>query len=75
MFDYRDQTLIPAGHELDQLALGVADNFNKMQAQGIDLNGQVGANIFKDINDPMMSLGRVAGFSGNGQCNIRRHHR
>ncbi|WP_107948427.1 flagellar hook-associated protein FlgK [Shewanella baltica] len=65
MFDFRDQTLIPAGHELDQLALGVADNFNKMQAQGIDLNGQVGANIFKDINDPMMSLGRVAGFSGN----------
>lgn len=65
MFDFRDQTLIPAGHELDQLALGVADNFNKMQAQGIDLNGQVGANIFKDINDPMMSLGRVAGFSDN----------
>ena len=65
IFDYRDQTLIPAGHELDQLALGVADNFNKMQAQGIDLNGQVGANIFKDINDPMMSLGRAAGFSGN----------
>ena len=65
MFDYRDQTLIPAGHELDQLALGVADNFNKMQAQGIDLNGQLGANIFKDINDPMMSLGRAAGFSGN----------
>ncbi|BFL84935.1 hypothetical protein LFREDSHE_33850 [Shewanella baltica] len=65
MFDFRDQTLIPAGHELDQLALGVADNFNKMQAQGIDFNGQVGANIFKDINDPMMSLGRVAGFSDN----------
>lgn len=65
IFDYRDQTLIPASHELDQLALGIADNFNKMQAQGIDLNGQVGANIFKDINDPMMSLGRVAGLSGN----------
>ena len=65
IFDYRDQTLIPASHELDQLALGIADNFNKMQAQGIDLNGQVGSNIFKDINDPMMSLGRVAGLSGN----------
>lgn len=65
LFDYRDQTLIPAGQELDQLALGVADNFNKMQAQGIDLNGQVGSNIFKDINDPLMSLGRVAGLSSN----------
>ncbi|MCU7996546.1 flagellar hook-associated protein FlgK [Shewanella glacialipiscicola] len=65
IFDYREQTLIPASHELDQLALGIADNFNKMQAQGIDLNGQVGSNIFKDINDPTMSLGRVAGLSGN----------
>ena len=65
LFDYREQTLVPAGLELDQLALGVADNFNKLQAQGFDLNGQVGADIFKDINDPLMSIGRVAGFSGN----------
>ena len=65
LFEYREQTLVPAGLELDQLALGVADNFNKLQAQGFDLNGQVGADIFKDINDPLMSIGRVAGFSGN----------
>jgi flagellar hook-associated protein 1 FlgK len=65
LFEYRDQTLIPASHELDQLALGIADNFNKMQAQGFDLNGQVGSNIFRDINDPLMSLGRVGGYSNN----------
>lgn len=65
LFEYRDQTLIPASHELDQLALGIADNFNKMQAQGFDLNGQVGSNIFRDINDPLMSLGRVGGYSSN----------
>lgn len=65
LFEYRDQTLIPASHELDQLALGIADNFNKMQQQGLDLNGQVGANIFRDINDPLMSLGRVGGYSNN----------
>ena len=65
LFEYREQTLVPARLELDQLALGVADNFNKLQAQGFDLNGQVGADIFKDINDPLMSIGRVAGFSGN----------
>jgi flagellar hook-associated protein 1 FlgK len=65
LFEYREQTLIPAGLELDQLALGVADSFNKLQAQGFDLNGQVGADIFKDINDPLMSLGRVGGYSDN----------
>ncbi|MFB2733600.1 flagellar hook-associated protein FlgK [Shewanella mangrovisoli] len=65
LFEYREQTLVPASLELDQLALGVADNFNKLQAQGFDLNGQVGGNIFKDINDPLMSLGRVGGLSGN----------
>lgn len=65
LFEYRDQTLIPASHELDQLALGIADNFNKMQQQGLDLNGQVVANIFRDINDPLMSLGRVGGYSNN----------
>lgn len=65
LFEYRDQTLIPASHELDQLALGIADNFNKMQQQGLDLNGQVGSNIFRDINDPLMSLGRVGGYSNN----------
>lgn len=65
LFEYREQTLIPAGLELDQLALGVADSFNKLQAQGFDLNGQVGADIFKDINDPLMSLGRAGGYSDN----------
>ncbi len=65
LFEYRDQTLIPASLELDQLALGIADSFNQLQAQGLDLNGQVGSNIFKDINDPMMALERAAGFAAN----------
>lgn len=65
LFEYREQTLMPAGLELDQLALGVADSFNKLQAQGFDLNGQVGADIFKDINSPLMSLGRAGSYSDN----------
>ncbi|MCE9686682.1 flagellar hook-associated protein FlgK [Shewanella sp. AS16] len=63
LFDFRDQTLVPASHEMGQLALGIADAFNSMQGQGMDLNGQVGQNIFRDINDPLMSSGRVSAYA------------
>ncbi|WP_418358462.1 flagellar hook-associated protein FlgK [Shewanella basaltis] len=65
LFDYRDDTLIPASNELGQLALGVADTFNEMQSRGIDLNGNVGSNIFRDINDPLMASGRAGSYSTN----------
>lgn len=71
LVDYRDNTLIPSELELGQFALGVADVFNQAQSQGFDLNGQVGANIFTDINDPSMQLGRVGALSTNtGNANL-----
>ncbi|PKH55727.1 flagellar hook-associated protein FlgK [Shewanella sp. Choline-02u-19] len=71
LVDFRDDTLIPAQLELGQFALGVADAFNQAQSQGFDLNGQVGANIFTDINDPSMQLGRVGALSTNtGNANL-----
>ncbi|QYJ85059.1 flagellar hook-associated protein FlgK [Shewanella mesophila] len=65
LFQYRDETLIPAQLEMGQLALGIADTFNKAQSQGFDLNGNVGSDIFLDINDSKMSVGRVGGFETN----------
>ena len=65
LFQYRDETLIPAQLEMGQLALGIADTFNKAQSQGFDLNGNIGSNIFLDINDSKMSVGRVGGFETN----------
>lgn len=65
LFDFRSETLIPASQELGQLALGIADAFNEMQSKGFDLNGNVGQNLFRDINDPLMSSGRVGEFSTN----------
>ncbi|MCL1139647.1 flagellar hook-associated protein FlgK [Shewanella pneumatophori] len=65
LVNYRDDTLIPSQMELGQFALGISDAFNQAQAQGIDLNGQVGANIFTDINDPAMQIGRVGALSTN----------
>ncbi|NRB25143.1 flagellar hook-associated protein FlgK [Shewanella sp.] len=72
LFEFRDETLIPAELELGQLSLGVADAFNQANGQGFDLNGDMGQNIFKDINDPTMSVGRVGGFASNsGTANLR----
>ncbi|MBB1381893.1 flagellar hook-associated protein FlgK, partial [Shewanella sp. SR41-2] len=65
LFSFRDDTLLPASTELGQLALGIADTFNEMQSKGFDLNGDVGSDIFRDINDPLMASGRVGSHSTN----------
>lgn len=71
LFDFRENTLLPASQQLGQLALGVSDAFNAQQAQGIDLNGNVGQNIFTDINDPAYASSRVAAFTQNtGSANL-----
>jgi flagellar hook-associated protein 1 len=72
LYAYVENSLIPASQELGQLALGVADSFNQAQRDGFNLNGQVGSAIFKDINDPTMSAGRVGEFASNtGTANLR----
>jgi flagellar hook-associated protein 1 FlgK len=65
LFSFRDDTLLPASTELGQLALGIADTFNEMQSKGFNLNGDVGSDIFRDINDPLMASGRVGSNSTN----------
>ncbi|GIU46205.1 flagellar hook-associated protein FlgK [Shewanella algidipiscicola] len=65
LFQFRDDTLIPAQMEMGQLAVGIADSFNQAQSQGFDLNGNVGGNLFLDINDPKMSMGRVGAYGNN----------
>ncbi|WP_299569693.1 flagellar hook-associated protein FlgK [uncultured Shewanella sp.] len=72
LFKFRDETLIPVNQELGQLALGIADAFNDMQSKGFDLNGELGENIFTDINDPTMAAGRVGEYEGNtGTAKLR----
>ncbi|RYV02499.1 flagellar hook-associated protein FlgK [Shewanella sp. OPT22] len=71
LFEYRDDSLFNAQQELSQFALGVADAFNKTQAEGVDLNGNLGKPIFADINDPSMSFGRVGANPNNaGTANL-----
>ncbi|SDK06066.1 flagellar hook-associated protein 1 FlgK [Ferrimonas sediminum] len=62
--DYRDNVLLPAERDLGKMALGIADSMNRTQANGFDLNGNVGQNLFADINSAEMAIGRSAS-SGN----------
>ena len=72
LYNFVENTLVPASQELGQLALGIADTFNQAQRDGFDLTGQVGGRIFTDINDASMSAGRVGEFSTNtGNAKLR----
>ncbi|WP_259756440.1 flagellar hook-associated protein FlgK [Pseudomonas sp. GCEP-101] len=48
---YRNDVLNTTQNELGRMAIVLADTFNSQLAQGLDLNGNFGAELFKDIND------------------------
>lgn len=47
---YRQEVLDPTLNSLGQLALAVSDQVNTQLGQGLDLKGNVGVGLFKDIN-------------------------
>ncbi|WP_245849825.1 flagellar hook-associated protein FlgK [Oceanimonas doudoroffii] len=61
LFHYRDQVLGPNLSDMGKTAIAIADAFNKIQAQGVDLNGNAGQNMFNDINDPDAMAKRFVG--------------
>ncbi|OGT36271.1 MAG: flagellar hook-associated protein FlgK, partial [Gallionellales bacterium RIFOXYD2_FULL_52_7] len=46
---FRDQSLEPARNALGRVALGLATSINQQNQMGLDLNGVLGGNIFKDV--------------------------
>ncbi|MFT6916783.1 MAG: flagellar hook-associated protein 1 FlgK [Motiliproteus sp.] len=48
MLDYRNEVLIPSWNELGRLAIVFADTVNQQQSQGVDLDGNMASNWFKD---------------------------
>jgi len=51
LIKYRDGVLTETMNKVGQTAITVADAFNKVQSQGMDLNGLQGQSLFKDVND------------------------
>ena len=56
---YREDALKPSVNALGRLALSISEEVNTQLGQGLDLKGQVGSNLFKDINDPSLTGLRV----------------
>lgn len=59
LFQYRDETLSQAMDEMGRIAIGFSDSVNELQSQGLDLNGDVGGNLFHNVNDPASAAARA----------------
>ncbi len=57
---FRDQTLEPVISELGRLALSFAGTVNDVHAQGLNLRGEYGGNLFGELNTPEAMAARVS---------------
>ena len=74
---YRSEVLWPTQNTLGQLAATFATAMNQQHSLGVDIQGRVGAQLFRDINDPALVSSRVeylggasGGSSGTGTINV-----
>ena len=51
---------------MGRIAIGFSHSVNELQEQGLDLNGQVGEGMFRDVNDPAVAAARVMLPVGSG---------
>ena len=59
MLQMRDENIPFVLDQLGMLATGLAFNVNKLQAQGLDINGDIGENLFNDVNSEQEAKERV----------------
>lgn len=64
-------TMTSIYNELGKVAVTMADSFNQVHQQGVDLEGDFGSSFFYDINDEAIARGRVVGHSGNAKPDNR----
>lgn len=74
LLSYRSEVLAPAQNELGRVALVMADQMNRQQAQGIDKNGDFGSPIFSNINSAALisqrSIAQAGNSAGSGNLNV-----
>ncbi len=61
LLTYRSEMLIPSWNELGRLAMVFTDSMNQVHEQGMDLNGELGIEMFSDLS----TSGKILGFSEN----------
>ncbi|OHC29583.1 MAG: flagellar hook-associated protein FlgK, partial [Pseudomonadales bacterium RIFCSPLOWO2_12_59_9] len=62
---YRQDVLDVTLNSVGRLALSVADQMNSQLGQGLDLKGDFGQRLFRDINDPISTAQRSLARVGN----------
>ena len=56
---FKSEVLEPSFNQLGRVAIVMSDSFNKIQSQGLDLQGNYGTDIFSDTNDASVVYQRV----------------
>ncbi|WP_261882730.1 flagellar hook-associated protein FlgK [Vibrio pelagius] len=69
MLDMRDEHIPEVMDELGRMATALSYHVNKLQSQGLDLNGNVGRNLFTDVNSELVAKSRVV-TSGQSQADV-----
>lgn len=67
LLSFRDTSLNESYNELGRVALVMADTFNQVHQQGLDLNSQFGGLFFSDINASSVVSTRAFGANTNTQ--------
>ncbi|TRO07478.1 flagellar hook-associated protein FlgK [Ectopseudomonas mendocina] len=62
---YREDVLDSSLNALGRMAIAVSEEVNNQLGQGLDLKGNVGTALFKDLNSPELMALRVRAFSDN----------
>ncbi len=65
MLDMRDNKIPHILDELGKMSIGFADSVNYLQSQGLDLKGNVGQNMFTDVNSQNAIESRVVASTGS----------
>ncbi|WP_339409970.1 flagellar hook-associated protein FlgK [Pseudomonas sp. EA_35y_Pfl2_R5] len=71
---YREDVLDTTLNAVGRLALSVTDQVNRQLGQGLDLNGQFGNGLFRELNDPELigqrSLARIGNSDTTANLNV-----
>ncbi len=59
MLRFRDQEIPNVLDELGRMSTAFAYQINQLQHQGLDLNGDVGSDLFMDVNSELVAASRV----------------
>jgi flagellar hook-associated protein 1 FlgK len=71
---YREDVLDTTLNSIGRLALSITDQVNSQLGQGLDLNGEFGKGLFRDLNDPVLaaqrSLAQVGNYDPDANLNV-----